>query len=281
MKKCKKSKMKKPKLIVCDIDNTIQSLDKPMSENTKDVIKRLRQKGIYFGIASGRPLDEVLLNARKWGFDNQFDVVIGMNGCELWDNLQQKQEISYKLKREWMADIYEKMKSFDSSPYIYAHGKLMCMKKDERMEKSAKKSHKDLICVDNCEELWREENGKMMFRIKEEQMEEAERYFEENKSPYYKAFKTQTTLLEFSDRRISKAVALKKFCENNDICLENVVSFGDMSNDKEMLEIAGWGVSLLNGSDDLKEIADDITDFTCEEDGFADYCEKHYLSESL
>ncbi|MGN1343094.1 MAG: HAD family hydrolase [Traorella sp.] len=265
-------------LIICDIDNTIQSLDKPMSEKTKDVIRRLRQKGILFGIASGRPLDEVLMNAKKWGFDTQFDVVIGMNGCEMWDNLHQKQDDSYKLKCEWMAEIYEKMKCFDGSPYIYSHGKLMCLKKDERMEKSAMKSHKDLICVNNCEELWREENGKMMFRIKEEQMDEAERYFEENKSPYYKAFKTQTTLLEFADRRISKAIALEKFCEENQLSLDEVVSFGDMSNDKEMLEVSGWGVCLLNGSDDVKAVADDVTPLTCDEDGFADYCEKHYLS---
>ena len=271
--------MRQPKLIICDIDNTLTGNGLPLSKRTQETIQKLREKGIYFGIASGRPLDEVMGCAKKWGFDSQFEVVVGMNGCELWDEIHQEQHETYKLKIEWMKEIYERMKPFGGNVYIYFHGALVCKDKDQRMMLSAKKSGKEVYSVENEEELWSEENAKMMFRVEEEKMAEIEKFFEENPSPYYKAFKTQTTLIEFADKRISKAVALEKFCENNQISLEDVVAFGDMSNDKEMLEAAGWGVCLLNGSDDMKAIADDITDLVCDEDGFADYCEKHYLCE--
>ena len=56
-----------------------------------------------------------------------------------------------------------------------------------------------------------------------------------------------------------------------------LAGFGDTSNDNEMISVAGLGVCLLNGSDDTKALANDITDLTCEEEGFADYVEKHIL----
>ncbi|MPM62035.1 Phosphatase YwpJ [bioreactor metagenome] len=84
-------------------------------------------------------------------------------------------------------------------------------------------------------------------------------------------------MLEFSDRRVSKAVALEQFCLINQLPLSKVVAFGDMSNDNEMLECSGWGVCMINGSDDTKAIAQDITEFSNDEDGFAHYMEKHYL----
>lgn len=126
--------------------------------------------------------------------------------------------------------------------------------------------------------FWKEENAKIMFRVDEAEMPLIEQYFKKHPSQHYKAFKTQNTLIEFSDKRISKAIALEKFCKNNKISLCSVMAFGDMSNDKEMLEISGWGVSLLNGSDDLKLIADDITEKDCENEGVADYLEKYIKS---
>ena len=47
-----------------------------------------------------------------------------------------------------------------------------------------------------------------------------EKFIEENPSPYYKGFKTQATVVEFAPHETSKAFALEKFCEMNDMSLE-------------------------------------------------------------
>jgi hydroxymethylpyrimidine pyrophosphatase-like HAD family hydrolase len=47
---------------------------------------------------------------------------------------------------------------------------------------------------------------------------------------------------------------------------EDVIAFGDGPNDFEMIEFAGTGVAMGNASDDLKELADYITD-AVNEDG--------------
>ena len=77
--------MENIQLVICDIDSTLVTTDRRLTWKTKEVIDRLHAHGVLFGIASGRPLDELKRNAKKWGFSYPFDILIGMNGSELWD----------------------------------------------------------------------------------------------------------------------------------------------------------------------------------------------------
>ena len=270
--------MKKISLVICDIDNTLVGHDKVLKPRTKKAIEDLRKKGILFGIASGRPLDEVMLNASKWGFESQFDVVIGMNGADLWDGIHDKTYEYFRLDKKYIQEICEKMSSFEANPYLYRDGKILCGVRSEVMEASAARANKPLISLENNkEDLWSEDNAKIMFRVVADKMAPIEEFINSNPSPFYKGFKTQATVVEFAPHETSKAFALEKFCEFNNISIEEVASFGDTSNDNDMIRVAGLGVCLLNGSDDTKALANDITDLTCEEEGFADYVEKHIL----
>lgn len=232
----------KIRLVIADIDSTLVDSKRNLTKKTKEILDCLHAHGVYLGIASGRPLDELSKNAKKWGLQYDFDFLIGMNGSEVWDNLHQKEYSYFKLKKEWIKEII------------------------------------DLIVVmKDVEEMYAEENAKIMFRVKEEIMPEIEKYIEKHPSPYYKGFKTQTTLMEFADRRVSKGFALQKLCEMNNIALEDVAAFGDTTNDNDMIAISGTGVCMCNGSDDTKAIADFITEKSNDEDGLAYFIEEHYL----
>ena len=66
-------------LVVADIDGTLIEKGAPLGERSKDAIRRLREHGVYFGIASGRDVDiQVLHQYKVWGFDRNFEIVIGM-----------------------------------------------------------------------------------------------------------------------------------------------------------------------------------------------------------
>lgn len=267
------------RLVICDLDGTLITEDRRLTAKTKETINRLHEQGVYFGLASGRSVDQQLIHlAKEWGFDYNFDVLIGMNGSELWDGIQNKRHDYYKLKREWIKEIIELMEPFDLNPFLYYHGKMLCKRIDDPTMTSSKKNQTGIIVAGDISDFYAEENAKIMFRTTEEQMPEIEEYVKKHPSPYYKGFKTQTTMLEFTDRRVSKDVALKHFCEMNQIPLSKVVAFGDISNDNEMLEVSGWGVCMINGSDETKAIANDITERSNDEDGFAYYMEEHYFN---
>ena len=63
------------------------------------------------------------------------------------------------------------------------------------------------------------------------------------------------------------------------IGMDEIVAFGDMDNDIELLKEAGWGVCLKNGSEATKAVADEITEYSCTEDGMGRYIYQHILKE--
>jgi len=59
---------------------------------------------------------------------------------------------------------------------------------------------------------------------------------------------------------VHKGTALKKTAEYHGIPLADTIAFGDSDNDCKMIECAGIGVAMGNANEDLKKIADYITD---------------------
>ena len=88
--------MKTCKLVICDIDGTIVVKHKKLTSRAKKVINLLQQNGIYFGIASGRPIFQIKETIKGWGYDD-FDVLIGLNGSSLKDSLL---ILTYALKKD-------------------------------------------------------------------------------------------------------------------------------------------------------------------------------------
>jgi Cof subfamily protein (haloacid dehalogenase superfamily) len=59
---------------------------------------------------------------------------------------------------------------------------------------------------------------------------------------------------------VHKGSAVKRVAEYHGFKREDIIAFGDSDNDRTMLEYAGLGIAMGNATDDLKRIADDVTD---------------------
>ena len=62
--------------------------------------------------------------------------------------------------------------------------------------------------------------------------------------------------IEFSPVGITKASGLRVLCKHLDIPLEDVVSIGDGSNDREILQTAGLSVAMGNARAEIKALCD-------------------------
>ena len=270
--------MNKPKVIVADIDGTLVPRHQELSLDTIDTIKKLRKNGIYFGIASGRPKNELAALLDKWKkYDIENDLIIASNGCVLIDNITNLEHEYFFLQPDQIKEAFRFMKPFKYNPTCAINGFSYCGYKDEFVEISEKwLGTKVKLCESNdYHEMWQQPVGKIMFRVDEEDMPKIEEYYQNNKPNNIIGFKTNAMAFEFTDPRASKSVALTNFCKLHNIDINDSMAFGDTSNDNQMLKIAGIGVCLLNGTNDTKDCADYITDFDVDHDGFAQFIHKY------
>ena len=79
---------------------------------------------------------------------------------------------------------------------------------------------------------------------------------------------TDESFLEVSRPDVHKASTVERVLMGSGVEAEDVVAFGDMPNDLELIEWAGWGVAMGNGHPDLHASADEVT-ATNDDDGVA------------
>ena len=85
---------------------------------------------------------------------------------------------------------------------------------------------------------------------------------------------------EIINRQFDKGKAVEKVCAHLGIPMVDAIAFGDSMNDRQMLETAGLGICMANGSEQLKELADEICPAVWE-DGIRAAFEKYCLTAPL
>lgn len=81
-------------------------------------------------------------------------------------------------------------------------------------------------------------------------------------------------IIEIVKKGMNKAVGLDKIAKYFDIPQERIIAFGDEDNDLEMIDYAGVGVAMGNAIDELKAIAKHVTG-TNEEDGIGNFLDEY------
>ncbi|NLH64132.1 MAG: HAD-IIB family hydrolase [Erysipelotrichaceae bacterium] len=266
------------KLLVADIDGTLVNEPREMMPLTRAVLNDLHTRGVLLGIASGRPLGPHLYEQKdEWKVNFNFDMWIGMNGGQLYDVHKDTYEHFYKLQPKTIEEIITFMKPMHANPFIYLGEDMLSEEVDEEMFESMKRHHIQCTKVEELSELWKGPTSKILFRLSDaSQMPEAESFAAQHPSKDYAAFKTQPTMLEFQDPRVNKGLGVERYCQQNGISLDEVMAFGDMSNDNGMMSTAGWSVCLKNGSDDTKALANAITEYDNDHDGLGHYMIDHW-----
>eukprot|EP00271_Cylindrocystis_brebissonii_P014287 TRINITY_DN3559_c0_g1_i1.p1 TRINITY_DN3559_c0_g1~~TRINITY_DN3559_c0_g1_i1.p1 ORF type:complete len:759 (-),score=98.35 TRINITY_DN3559_c0_g1_i1:657-2864(-) len=84
-------------------------------------------------------------------------------------------------------------------------------------------------------------------------------------------------MLEILPHGASKGAGVKILLDHLDVPADEIMALGDGENDKEMIEMAGWGVAMANGSPATLAVANAIVRSN-DEDGVAEAIEKFILS---
>lgn len=276
--------IKNIKALVVDIDGTLVAKGKKILPETFQVLCALHEKGVLLGLASGRPVDDYVRHLYQfWGLPFDFDIYIGMNGGHLWDKYHPEEVTNfYPLTTEMIKTVQELVEPLDLNAQIYENSQLITQRWDDLVAASAVRNMQEVVVSPFKDRMYRNPNAKIQFRYPIEQLDEVTAFVKNLVLPeHIQWVLTSPGVIEFMDDRVNKGVALLEFAKRNSIGIEEIMTFGDMQNDIELLKDAGWGVCLLNGCNESKEAANDITEYTVDEDGMGRYLKKYVIGKII
>lgn len=263
------------RLIASDIDGTLINSSSECTDRTIKALKDAKAKNIKFAICSGRPVSGIKPLLIGWKLNDIVDYVVGMNGGEVWNVKEDKFVTCYPLEEHIIKKLIDEYEPMGYIPTYYDDTGLYCQKITQDVINVATRTATPYFQGD-VRALTKGPQPKLMFILPPEKMEDIEKYYEAHKSLDYVAFKTAKDLFEFSNPLLAKDIGVKIICAQMGIDMQDVLAFGDTTNDIEMLKEAGIGVCMANGSKDAKEAADYIGD-SCDEDGIANFLYKYVL----
>lgn len=265
------------KAVMCDVDGTILNDDQAISARTIEAIKRVREKGILFGLCTGRDVHSVKLLLKKWGVDGLIDAIVGTGGAEIYDLTFGVDKSSYPLDGELIKEVYHHFDDLEVNFAIPHEGILIAPFEDDLIKMLAEADGVPYR-IEDYDTFLQEPRAKLMIVCEPEYMDVVVERSKTFHNDRYKSASliTASVLYEYMDPRVSKTNGLKELMEMHGIDMKHLCTFGDADNDYDMTQSAGVGVVMANGSEKTKSVADYITDDN-NHDGIATFIETYIL----
>lgn len=243
------------KLVVCDMDGTLLDKNLKVSKENLKAIEKLRNKGIEFTVATGRPeqlmkeyIDElnlqkpfIMYNGSVIGHPDHKD-----NVYELYhdaDDVKQVVAVCEELGSIYM--MYTKEQIFSNPNYRREYFE----KRNETLTERQKAIFKS---VDDIDEILKN-NKVYKVLIVENDLEKNQKLLDAVKdNPKFKIAVSQKGFIDVNPKGASKGNALEVLLRAYGVTKDEVVVFGDQDNDISMLELVTNSVSMENASPGAK-----------------------------
>ena len=254
-----------------DIDGTLWNYDHYIPESTKEAIRLLRANGNYAFLCSGRArafINHPDLLAMGW------DGIVCSCGCHI--------EIDGKIRFEKLIEldeavrVIEEVRSYGIKPILEGPDYLYM----DDAEFPVGDSYGDILRRDLGDNLqtisganygkWKMNKFSCSTIVPEPDRLECLAKLRER----YEVIEHDAAVIEVVPKDTTKATGMLMACDMLGIDHAHTYAFGDSENDLAMLEAAGIGVAMGNGTDRAKAAADYVTD-DFDKDGIYNAC-RHF-----
>ncbi|MCR5467386.1 MAG: Cof-type HAD-IIB family hydrolase [Lachnospiraceae bacterium] len=241
------------KAVFFDIDGTIWDSKFVIPDTVEKALRKLKENGVYSFICTGRSKsnlwDDRLLALPFDGIVAGCGTYIELDGKVLYEKQMEQDEIMEI--REFLAEL-DMPVLFEGKEYMYAD--MDEFVGDKYLEYINRSAGHVLLPIRGNENKY--DINKMSAATKNHDHTPIVEKFGERVDVVAHA----EPVIEILPKGFSKASGIKHVCELLGIDRENTYAFGDGANDMEMIDYVGCGVAMGNGTDELKEIADFVTD---------------------
>ena len=291
-------------LVAVDLDGTMLNSYGMVTDNTKNVIKKVISNGTDVIIASGRPIDSIKTIAKEIGSENYF---IAGNGALIYDI--KNDEVIYEkfMTKEKVLEVIKICEENSISYNLYTESTIIAKslkfnvlyyQKENLKKEESKRTNitivddiysyvqnlenprflKITVCDDNkfvfqsIIRKLRKVNNIEVLDVLHMSRKMIRQGTEDIPIEYY--------YTEISLKDVDKWNAIEYLIEKLNIKKDEVIAIGDNVNDKMMIENAGLGVVMGGSTPVVTEIADFVTNSNNDE-GVANCLKKFCLNEEI
>ena len=255
------------RLIAFDLDGTLLTSDKMISERTSRALQSAHERGVLLVPSTGRFFDGMPSVVKELPF---IRYAITINGAVVYDRAEGRELSRTMIPYARAAEVYAFLDDYDLIYDCYdVNGGYMTRAMQEKAPDYAPNEYYlERIYtwrkpVDDLKTFLAEQKKdvaklQMFFRdmeLREKLLRELPKHF-----PDLAVATSISNNIEVNHALATKGVALKNMAEALNIPIEATIAFGDDLNDSSMLEAAGLSVAMGNAKDEVKAIADIVTD---------------------
>lgn len=257
-------------LIVLDLDGTLLTDEKKISLLTKETLLKAKEAGHQVMIATGRPYRASQLYYQELSLTTP---IVNFNGAlihhpknPMWKAIHTTVDLSV------VHDVVESVHKYEYDNLIaevmddvYLH------REDEGVLQLLHMGNPNILTGDLKNTL-KEDPTSLLIQADDVNTPIIRKHLQDVHAELieHRRWGAPFPIIEIVHKGLSKAVGIDYIAKEMGIPRERIIAFGDEDNDLEMIDYAGVGVSMSNGIDDLKTIANEIT-LSNNEDGIAKF----------
>ncbi|MCM1338229.1 MAG: HAD family hydrolase [Muribaculaceae bacterium] len=264
------------KMIATDIDGTILKWGLDFSPKMKACIKKLKNAGVKVVLVTGRMHCATVPVAKELGLETpiisyQGGLIKDVNNNTLYqknlDSNYAKEIISWARKNNIHINLY-----LDDKLYVENDNDIVRNYTDGKFIDYTVCSFDDLEI----------KNVNKILAIDLNDPDRVTGWVNELREKYPQLYIVKSTpyFCEVGCSEAKKSLGVEFLCKMWNLKQEEVLTIGDQNNDIDLVQAGGIGVAMGNGTPELKECADYITD-TVDNDGFVKAVEKFVISEAV
>ena len=265
------------KIVLSDIDGTVITTDHRVLPRTAAGIRQIAEKGIPFALVSARMpeaiypiIEEIGVRAAVISYNGA--LVITPDGTEIHDERMTRTHVEAVLHRISGAYPQAPMSYYAGHTwYVRDRADPEVRREEEITTVTSVEADFDALIADDILP------NKLFVMGKPELIACMERELAAA-FPNLSVMRSLPHLLEIIERTVSKATGIERLLAHYGIDRTEALAFGDNYNDIEMLRYVGHSVAMGNAPDEIKDIADSVTEAN-DADGIYHFLKKIHMVE--
>ncbi len=272
--KDERNSLRKIKLVVLDLDGTLLNDKNKISETTIELVKKLKEKGVKFSIATARLLSSFLDHIKLLDIDIP---IISMDGTYVANPITNKILLESLIKKNHVLRALNLSEKYSLNVALCCHAAIYYTENNSIIKSLLDKYGADFRLIKSYQDCT---NNVIEIIMVSESSDKIRKVHSKMIFPY--TFGVQTVFyksnnhcgiyyLELRKMGANKGKALKKLCNYLQINLNETAVIGDWYNDVPLFHSKAYKVAMANAVPEIKKIANFITNKDNNEEGINEF----------